>query len=355
MSQQSRGALDDPGAPARLQGAALKAVGVYRPATVIPNSAFGNLIDGDPDAWLRRRTGIVERRYAGDDETVVTMAVAASRDALDAANIVAAQLDCVIVATSTHMQATPSAAVGVAHRLGTAHAAAFDVSAGCAGFSYALSSASDQIAAGTSRHVLVVGSEKLSANIDRRDRATAPLFGDGAGAVIVGVSPTHEIGPVVWGSDGSKYDVITQSPTWGDLAADPTVATPAVAMDGPAVFRWATSMLPKITAELLGQQRGRDIRAFIPHQANARIIDHTVRALPLESVAVATDLVTSGNTSAASIPLAMHALLTSGDAKPGDLAALVGFGAGMCWAGQLVNLPVPAASRPQHLTNQEAG
>lgn len=323
-------------------------VGAYRPATVVDNSAFAGLIAGDADAWLRRRTGIVERRYAGADESVVTMAVDAGRDALHAANMTAAQIDCVIVATSTHMQATPSAAVAVAHRLETHHAPAFDVSAGCAGFNYALSIAVDQIAAGTCRHVLVVGSEKLSANLNQHDRTTAPLFGDGAGAVVVGPAPTPEIGPVVWGSDGSRGDAITQYPTWADLRADPTVGAPSVAMDGPAVFRWATSMLPKISAELLGQHTDvvRALRAFIPHQANARIIDNAVRAVGLPgSVAVATDVTTSGNTSAASIPLAMHALLAAGDAAPGDLAALVGFGAGLCWAAQLVTLPVPAPAR----------
>lgn len=323
-------------------------MGAYRPSTVIGNAAFADLIPGDPDTWLRRRTGIVERRYAGADESVVTMAVQAARDAIDAAKMTAAQIDCVIVATSTHMQATPAAAVAVAHRLETHHAPAFDVSAGCAGFNYALSIAADQVAAGTCRHVLIVGSEKLSANLNGRDRTTAPLFGDGAGAVIVGPAPTREIGPVVWGSDGSRGDAITQHPTWADLRADPTVDAPSVTMDGPAVFRWATAMLPKISAELLGQHTdvAHRLRAFIPHQANARIIDHAVRAVGLpRSVAVATDLTTSGNTSAASIPLAMHAMLSDGAAVPGDLAALVGFGAGLCWAAQLVTLPVPAPAR----------
>lgn len=248
------------------------------------------------------------------------------------------------------MQLTPPAAAAVAHRIGASAASAFDLTAGCAGFCHALAIAADLVAAGTCDHALVIGSEKMSNNVDPADAATAPLFGDGAGAVVVSVADRHGIGPVVWGADGGRPDMITQSPTFEEYCAGERSRLPAVAMDGPGVYRWARGILPAITAQLLDQLDDRScLRAFIPHQANLRIIEaaHASIGLP-ESVAVASDVTHSGNTSAASVPLAMHRLLSEGAVRPGDLAALVAFGSGLCWAGQLVRLPdftaTPAAT-----------
>lgn len=324
-----------------LQVAALRGLGIYRPERRVPNSQLG--FDAtDADVWIRKRTGIQERRYAAPDESVISMAVDAGREALAVADVPPDCVGTLILATSTYQQLTPPAATSVAHQLGLSGSAAFDISAGCAGFGHALALASDLVAAGTCQHVLVIASELMSANIDPNDVATAPLFGDGAGAVVVSVAEEQGIGPVVWGSDGASQDMITQSPTFGEYCAGGGTRQPALAMDGPAVYRWARRLLPEVTSALIAQltNGAAGLNAFIPHQANLRIVNAASDALELpRSVAVATDVTTAGNTSAASIPLAMHALLDAGDAQPGDIAALVGFGAGLCWAGQLVRLP----------------
>jgi len=329
--------------------AALLGLGVYRPRRVVPNSEIVDRIDSS-DEWIRTRSGIAARGWAEPDETVVSMSVAAARDALAAAGLVAEQIDAVVLATSSQMVLGPSAGAVVATQLGMQDTAAFDVSAGCAGFCYALGNAASLVRAGQARHVLVIGVERLSDLLDPTDRTCAFIFADGAGAVVVGPSDAEGVGPVAWGSDGSQTAAIKQDKDFMQYFAEVAAAEaeggsterPYIRMDGQAVFRWAITFLEKACRDALEKAgvTADDLDAFVPHQANSRITDALVRTLGLpDTVAVARDIVESGNTSAASIPMAMEQLLRSGGARPGDTALLLGFGAGLAYAGQVVQLP----------------
>ncbi len=340
---------DMPAQIATTTGAAHTAIlglGVYRPTRVVTNDEVAGPIDSS-DEWIRTRSGIRTRRFCGPDETVLTMSIAAGKQALESAGVAADQIDCVIVATSTWLLLTPAAAPQVATGLGMSETAGFDISAGCAGFCHALSVASDMVRAGTSRHVLVVGVERLTDTIDVTDRSTAFLFGDGAGAVVVGPSETTGIGPTVWGSDGDQWKAIRQTKDWmeffneiDDTGLDAT--RPYLAMEGTAVFRWAAHSLEKVCREALDRAgvTTEQLDALIPHQANGRITEVMSRILKLpDSCVVANDIEVNGNTSAASVPLAMEALLRTGESKPGDTALLIAFGAGLSYASQVVALP----------------
>jgi len=324
--------------------AGLLGLGVYRPERLVPNSEIVDLIDSS-DEWVRTRSGIESRRFAGDHETVVSMSVDASRDAIAAAGISADQVDCVVVATVSHLLQTPAAAAMIAEELGSTPAAAFDVSAACAGFCYGVSLASDMIRTGSARHVLVIGVEKLSDLTDPTDRSTAFIFADGAGAVVVGPTDEPGISPVVWGSDGARFDLIRQEAPW-PVKVDPDPeslkGSHVLRMDGNPVFRWASFEMAKVAKQAI-ERAGitvDDLDVFIPHQANMRITDAMARALKLpKHVAVARDIAQQGNTSAASVPLAMERLVADGDAKSGDLALLIAFGAGLVYAAQVVRLP----------------
>ncbi|MGK5531110.1 beta-ketoacyl-ACP synthase III [Streptomyces sp. URMC 129] len=324
------------GAPhARILG-----VGGYRPRRVVTNDEVCARIDST-DEWIRTRTGIVTRAWAGPDETLADMGVAASGKALAAAGITADALDCVIVATFTHLKQTPAVATGIAHRLGAHAAAAFDISAGCAGFVHALALAADTVR-GRGGHVLVIGAERMSDLLDLDDRSTAVIFGDGAGAAVVGPSPTPAIGPVIWGADGSQSDAVTQTVPWDALRLDRDQRWPALTQKGQQVFRWAVYEVSKVARRALDAAGVAvdDLDVFIPHQANVRIIDAMARNLGLpERTVVARDVSTAGNTSGASIPLAMDALMATNDVGPGDLALLIGFGAGLSYAATVVALP----------------
>ena len=320
-------------------------VGAYRPARIVTNAEICERIDSS-DEWIRERSGIVERRWAAPDETVVDMAVAAAGKALAAAGVSPEQVGAVVLATVSHAWQTPSAAADVAYRVGASRAAAFDISAACAGFCHGLALASDMIRGGsvrgTSDHVLVIGVEKLSDLIDLDDRSTAFIFGDGAGAAVVGPSDEPGIGPVVWGSDGSQLDAISMTRRWDQTRAEPEGGWPAIRMEGQSVFRWAVYSMAPVAQQALDAAgvRSDQLAAFIPHQANVRIIDAMVKALKLPSeVPVARDIATTGNTSAASIPLAMARMLEEGEAPAGGLALLIGFGAGLVHAAQVVRLP----------------
>lgn len=329
--------------------AALLGLGVYRPRRVVPNSEIVDRIDSS-DEWIRTRSGITARGWAEPDETIVSMSVAAARDALAAAGLVAEQIDAVVLATSSQMVLGPSAGAVVATELGMQDTAAFDVSAGCAGFCYALGNAASLVRAGQARHVLVIGVERLSDLLDPTDRTCAFIFADGAGAVVVGPSDAEGIGPVAWGSDGSQTKAIKQDKDFMQYFAEVAAAEatggsterPYIRMDGQAVFRWAITFLEKACRDALEKAgvTADELDAFVPHQANSRITDALIRTLGLpDSVAVARDIAQSGNTSAASIPMAMEQLLRSGEARPGDTALLLGFGAGLAYAGQVVQLP----------------
>jgi 3-oxoacyl-[acyl-carrier-protein] synthase-3 len=309
---------------------------------VVTNEEICTRIESS-DEWIRSRSGIERRRFAGPDESVATMATAAAADALTDAGLTPADVDVVLVATATHLLQTPAAAVEVAAGLGCGPAAALDVSAACAGFCYALAMASDLVRGGTARHVLVVGSEKLSLFTDPEDRATAFIFADGAGAVVVGPAEDAGIGPVVWGSAAEGRDLIRQTMDWESAyAQEGGPAWPVLEMQGNQVFRWASFEMAKVglaaveAAGITPDQLG----AFVPHQANMRITDAMARAMKLpSSVAIARDIADQGNTSAASVPLALARLVADGDVRSGDLALTIGFGAGLVYAAQVVRIP----------------
>ncbi|NYI06711.1 beta-ketoacyl-ACP synthase III [Allostreptomyces psammosilenae] len=325
------------GAPhARIMG-----VGGYRPRRVVPNEELLKHIDSS-DEWIRTRSGIATRHWAGPDETVAEMSLAAAGKAIAHAGIAPEQIGCVIVATVTYLKQTPAVATEIAHRLGCGPVPAFDISAACAGFGYGLGLADSMVRSGAAGHVLVIGVEKLSDLTDIEDRSTAFLFGDGAGAVVVGPSEVPGIGGLVWGSDGAQAGVITQTAPWDVFREDPNHRFPAVTMEGRTVFRWAVWEGAKIAQQALDAAGVTvdQLDAFIPHQANMRIIDAMVKALKLpESVPVARDVEETGNTSAASIPLAMERMLARGEVKSGDTALIIGFGAGLVYAAAVVTLP----------------
>lgn len=317
-------------------------IGGYRPARSVPNEEIIQNIDSS-DEWIRTRSGIASRRWANDEETVVAMSLAAAGKAMANAGLTPDQIGCVIVSTVTHLYQTPSAAAEIAHKLGTNRAAAFDISAACAGFCYALGLASDLVRGRTSDNVLVIGVERLSDLTDYHDRSTAFLFADGAGAAVVGPSTEPGIGPVVWGSDGEQLDLIRQKQEWRDaLFAEGGPELPALVMQGNAVFRWASYEMAKVATQALAAAgiTADDLDVFVPHQANDRITTAMARSLKLpDRVVIGRDIVDQGNTSAASIPLALERLIETGEAQSGQLALLIGFGAGLVYGAQVVRVP----------------
>ena len=286
------------------------------------------------DEWIRSRVGIASRRIAGPDESLADMAAAAGGKALAASGLPTSDIDLVIVATCTPEAPIPNIAATVATRLGIAAPGAYDLNAACAGFCYALSAASDAVRVGTSRHALVIGAEKLSQWVDWTDRSTCIIFADGAGAAVV--SPVAEpdaapgIGPVVWGSDGGMADKIAIADRYSFIH-----------QEGQAVFRWATTAMHPIAIQAC-ERAGvavSDLSAFVPHQANLRIIEAIARKLGAPQALVADDIVHAGNTSSASIPLALSRMIERGELSSGDAVLLLGFGAGISYAGQVIKVP----------------
>jgi 3-oxoacyl-[acyl-carrier-protein] synthase III len=313
-------------------GAKVLSFGGYQPGNVVTNDDLAARVETS-DEWIRSRVGIVSRRFAGPDESVPDMAVVAGGKALAGSGLSPADIDLVIVATCSTEAPIPNASAVVAHRLGIVAPGAYDVNAACAGFVYAMANASDAVRAGTARHVLVIGAEKMTAWIDPDDRSTCIIFADGAGAVVVGPVADGEpagIGPVVWGSAG-------------DMAAKIAIPNRRSYMyqEGQAVFRWATTAMHPIAAQAC-ERAGiavSDLSAFVPHQANLRIIEAIARRLGVPRERVADDIVHAGNTSSASIPLALARLAERGDLKTGTSVLLLGFGAGMCYAAQVITVP----------------
>jgi 3-oxoacyl-[acyl-carrier-protein] synthase-3 len=321
--------------------AAILGIGSYRPSRVIPNAEIVEAIDSS-DEWIQQRSGIKQRRWAAPEETVTMMSVEASRKALEHAGIEVGQVDAIVVATVSHMFQTPAVATAIAHELGTDRPAAFDISAACAGFCHGVALASDMVRGGSSSHVLVIGVERLSDLTDVGDRGTAFIFADGAGAVVVGPSDTPGIGPVVWGSDGEQFDLIRQREDWRDVLKQERPVMPHLVMQGNPVFRWASYEMAKVAQATLDRTgiKVEDLDVFVPHQANMRIIDAMARSMKLpERVRIARDIAEQGNTSAASIPLALDRMIAEGDAKSGDTALLIAFGAGLAYAAQVVTVP----------------
>ena len=321
-------------------GARILAFGGYQPAKVVTNDDLAATVETN-DEWVRSRVGIASRRIA-DEETVADMAVIAGGKALAASGLSPGDVDLVIVATCTPEAPIPNVSATVARRLGIMAPGAYDLNAACAGFCYALAAAADSVRAGSATNVLVIGAEKLSQWVDWNDRSTCIIFADGAGAAVVspaegsgepgqpGEPVAIGIGPVVWGSAGDMADKIYIPDRDGFIF-----------QEGQAVFRWATTALHPVALEAC-RRAGVDpteLAAFIPHQANLRIIEAIARKIGAPQAIVATDIVTAGNTSSASIPLALSRMIERGELASGAHALLIGFGAGICYAAQVITVP----------------
>ncbi|MDF1490321.1 beta-ketoacyl-ACP synthase III [Tessaracoccus caeni] len=320
------------------QYARLMSVGGARGSRVVTNEEMCTMIDSTPE-WIEQRTGITERRWVAEGEDAESLGVEAATKAIERAGLQLSDIDTIIVSTVSHYMQTPSLACIMAAKLGLDSPAAFDISAACAGFCYGVTMAESLVRSGSSTHVLVLGVEVLSQYTDITDRSTAFLFSDGAGAVVIGPSDVPGIGPTVWGSKPDGHAVI-EIDDWREV--EPGSEGPFIHMEGREVFKWATTAIAKKvveTLELSGLTPD-ELDCFIPHQANNRITDSMLRHLKLpEDVVVARDIIRMGNSSAASVPLAMEALLESGQATSGQTALIIGFGAGLAFAGQTVVLP----------------
>jgi 3-oxoacyl-[acyl-carrier-protein] synthase-3 len=315
-------------------------IGAARGDLTITNDEIAGPINSS-DEWIRQRTGIITRKRASKDRSLMDMAVEASNEAIQKAGIDPSEIEAVIFSTITHPYQTPSAAALLAELVGANPAPAFDISAACAGYCYGIAQADSLVRSGTAKYVLVVGGEKLTDFIDPTDRSIAFLLGDGAGAAIVGPSDSPGISKSVWGSDGSKWEAVGMTGSLLDFR-DGTGAWPTLIQEGQTVFRWAVWEMVKVAKQALEAAgiKPEQLNAIVMHQANERIIDEMAKQLALpDSVVVAKDIVNTGNTSAASIPLAMHALLEEGAIKSGDLALQIGFGAGLAFGAQVVVVP----------------
>jgi 3-oxoacyl-[acyl-carrier-protein] synthase-3 len=317
------------GSPA-VESTRILGLGHYRPANAVTNfDLIARGVDTD-DEWVKSRVGISERHWAEPDETVVDMAEVAASKALAASGVPATDVDLVVVATCTMPTPVPAAAPSVASRLGIDAPGAFDVNSGCSGFVYALNVASSAVRAGQARNVLVVGAERFSGWLDMTDRSTCIILADGAGAAVVGPSDVVGMGPVVWGSDGTQHDTVAIDETSNKFR-----------QEGQAVYRWATGSMAPVALEACRRAgvEPAELAAFVPHQANLRIIDALARRVGAPDAVVARDIVTSGNTSAASIPLALSRMVERGEIASGAPVLLLGFGSGLAYAAQVVLAP----------------
>ncbi len=332
-----RPALHQPTGPAHTR---IYAYGAARGENAVPNDDLVGPIDSS-DEWIRQRTGIITRTRANAETTAIELSTDAAAEAIARSGVDPADIDAVIVATISNPKQTPSVSAIVADRIGANPAAAYDVNAACAGFAYALAQADALIRGGAAHYAVVVGAEKLSDVVDPTDRSISFLLGDGAGAVVIGPSDYAGIGPTVWGSDGSKADAVGMNHTLVEFR-DGLAPWPTLRQEGPTVFRWAVWEMVKVARQALEAAgvEASDLAAFVPHQANMRIIDEFAKQLGLpESVVIARDIETTGNTSAASIPLATHRLLEEHPEVSGGLALQIGFGAGLVFGAQVVVLP----------------
>ena len=317
-------------------------LGVYRPRRSVGNAEIAGHL-GLREDWIVKRSGIRCRGYAEPDESLLMMAREAAAKALASAGVEPDRIGCVVVATTTHLSQMPSLASQVTRALGATNAASFDLLAACAGFPYGLTLASDMVRAGTADHVLMIGAERITDILDRDDASTAFLFADGAGAVVVGVSDRQQIGPVSWGSDGSRAEAVGMTGYWDPaLRTDPSLPWPRLGMSGWRVYRWASTELAPAARRAI-EAAGltvSDIDVFVPHQANLLIIEELARQLGLrEDAVIARDITDTGNTSAASIPLALDRLLAADEVTSGMRALTIGFGSGLVYAGQVIEIP----------------
>lgn len=314
-------------------GTKITGMGYYRPDRVVTNDELSLTMDTN-DEWIRSRVGIQERRWASPTETAVMMGSEAGRLAIADAGLTAADIDTVIIATCSLPTQVPHAATQVAAELGIRAPGSFDLNAACAGFCYGLGIASHTVRAGAGKHVLLVGVDKLTDWTELTDRSTAIIFADAAGAVVVSRSDTEEIGPIAWGSDETQTQAIHIKDRNSSMY-----------QDGQAVFRWATTQIAPVgirAVQAAGLQLS-DIDAVVTHQANLRIIDAIAKKLissgARPDVVVGRDIITTGNTSSASVPVALCRLRDDGKVKTGDLVLSVGFGAGLTFAGQVYRVP----------------
>lgn len=320
-----------------IAGSRIVAVGHHQPSRVLHNDELSGMVDTS-DQWIRDRVGIASRRIADPDETVADMAAAAAAKALARSGFDTADIDLVVVATATALHRMPSTAARVAHQLGITGASGFDLNAACSGFGYALATADHAIRAGSSRTALVIGVDKMSDFLDWTDRGTCVIFGDGAGAAVVTATDSPDtvgVGPVVWGSAPELSAAIT-------IETDsPEGPPPVFRMDGQTVYRWTTTTLAPLAIAAC-ERAGvtpEELAGVVPHQANRRIIDVLVRKIGARNAVVARDIVESGNTSAASVPLALAKLIERGELANGAPVLLFGYGAGLTYAGQVIRCP----------------
>jgi 3-oxoacyl-[acyl-carrier-protein] synthase-3 len=310
-------------------GSRIAAVGHYQPARVLTNEDLAGMVDTS-DEWITSRVGIRTRHIAGPDEPVDELAAHAAATALAAAGRTPADIDLIVVATSTAIDRSPNMAARVAARLGVPGPAAMDVNVVCAGFTHALATADHAVRAGAARRALVVGADKMSDVTDWTDRSTCVLVGDGAGAAVVEAAEDGGIGPVLWGSVPEMGHAVRIEGT-----------PPRFAQEGQSVYRWAATRLPAIARQVC-EKAGlapEDLAAVVLHQANLRIIEPLARRLGAVNAVVARDVTDSGNTSAASIPLAFSKLVERGAVAAGDPVLLFGFGGNLSYAGQVVRCP----------------
>lgn len=316
------------------------ALGASRGHLVVSNDDVAGPINSS-DEWIRQRTGIATRRRADADQSLMDMAVEASKEAIEKSGIDPSEIGAVILATITFPYQTPSGASLLSELVGAHGAASYDISAACAGYCYGIAQADALVRSGVAKYVLVVGGEKLSDFISPTDRSISFLLGDGAGAAIVGPSDHPGISKTVWGADGSNWDKVGMTGSLIDFR-DGKTEWPTLVQEGQSVFRWAVWEMAKVAKQAIDEAgiEVSDLAAMVTHQANERIIDEFAKQLGLpEHVVVAKDIVDTGNTSAASIPLAMHRILAEGKVKSGGYALEIGFGAGLAYAAQVVELP----------------
>ncbi|MEU5607853.1 beta-ketoacyl-ACP synthase III [Streptomyces sparsogenes] len=318
-----------------MTGSRIAAVGHYQPARVLTNDELAAIVDTS-DEWIRTRVGIRTRRVARADETVDEMAAAAAGKALAASGLTPADIDLVLVATSTAIDRSPNMAARVAARLDLGSPVTMDVNVVCAGFTHALATADHTIRAGSATAALVIGADKFTDTADWTDRSTCVLLGDGAGAAVVVADeqPDAErvpgIGPVVWGSVPEMGHAVR-------IEGSP----PRFAQEGQTVYRWATTQLPPIAREVCARAgiAPEELAGVVLHQANLRIIEPVARKLGATNAVIARDVVESGNTSAASVPLALSKLVERGEIAPGGPVLLFAFGGNLSYAGQVVRCP----------------
>lgn len=327
------------------------------PDRVLTNGELATMVETS-DEWIRQRTGVVERRIAAETETTFTLSLEAAQAALDVADLDPARLGLIIVATVTPDHAFPATACLLQDALGAERAAAFDLSAGCSGFVYGLSLAADLLGAGSYDYALVVGAETLSRIIDWTDRGTCVLFGDGAGAVVLQANDAAGgiLGSVL-GADGSGGDLLIQPA--GGSACPATLETVSarqhfIHMQGRQVFRFATRVMAEASREVLKQVglTVKDVALFVPHQANDRILQTAAKGLGVPEERMYSNLARYGNTSAASIPIALCEVIEQDLIKRGDVVICVGFGAGLTWAATALrwSLPLPAPTPSRRTT-----